>query len=45
MDPMGTVVAVMIVVLSAATIVGCRIAISKHKKTEESQQSGGEVRD
>jgi hypothetical protein len=32
MNPMGVVVALMIVVVNAATIFGCRMTIAKNKK-------------
>jgi hypothetical protein len=42
MNSMGVVAAVMIVVVSAATIVGCRLTIAKNLKKEEGQLDDGE---
>ncbi len=44
MNPMGVVVAVMVVVVSIATIVGCRLTITKNLKKEEGQLDDGEAR-
>jgi hypothetical protein len=43
MNPMGVVVAAMIVVVSAATIVGCRLTIARNLKKEEGQLNDGEA--